>query len=635
MLSQQDRPMLLTTELGEDTLLLHRLTGAEAVSLPFEFRVGMLSENQQVDLQSLLRTSATISIALADGSFRYINGTWRQIEHIENGKENLAVYEGILVPSLWFLTLTSDCRIFQNMTAPDIVSKVLNDSGITDVKVSLQKTYPQREYCVQYRETRLQFVSRLLEDEGIFYFFEHTSGKHTLVLADDPSAIADCPGQSSAEFSLQQKGWADEDGVEDLQPRVSVYTGKVSLNDYDFEKPRNSLLVNVGSKDEFYDYPGNYSERSDGDRISNIRLEQNEVQRSTVNGKSRCRAFLSGYKFKLNGHFRGDADIEYALTSLKHQAVDNRYFAADKNLQPFVYSNTFEAIPASNKLRPMLVTPKPVVKGVQTAVVVGKAGEEIWVDQYGRVKVQFFWDRLGQSNENSSCWVRVSQTWAGKGWGWVSLPRIGQEVIVDFLEGDPDRPIIIGRVYNADQTTPYTLPDNQTQTGIRSRSSKGGGASNYNEILLEDKQGSEFLSIHAEKDMKTSVEHDDTQEVDNNRTITVKGTHTETITKDTAIEITQGNYSMTIDTGNETRTLKQGNQSVTLNTGNISVKCDLGSVTVEAMQSITLKVGANSITIDQSGVNIKGLMVQISGETTTQVSGEALLTLKGGITMIN
>ncbi len=219
--------------------------------------------------------------------------------------------------------------------------------------------------------------------------------------------------------------------------------------------------------------------------------------------------------------------------------------------------------------------------------------------------------------------------------GLGSLPRIGQEVIVDFLEGDPDRPIITGRVYNADQTIPYKLPDNQTQTGIRTRSSKGGGTSNYNEILFEDKQGSELLSIHAEKDMDTSVEHDDTQEVDNNRTITVKGTHTETITKDTAIEITQGNYSMTIDTGNETRTLKQGNQSVTLNTGNISVKCDLGSITVEAMQSITLKVGANSITIDQTGINVKGLMVQISGETTTQVSGEALLTLKGGITMIN
>jgi type VI secretion system secreted protein VgrG len=251
------------------------------------------------------------------------------------------------------------------------------------------------------------------------------------------------------------------------------------------------------------------------------------------------------------------------------------------------------------------------------------------------VKVQFYWDRVGQKNENSSCWVRVSQIWAGKGWGWVTLPRIGQEVVVDFMEGDPDRPIITGRVYNADQTTPYALPDNQTQSGIKTRSSKGGGTSNYNEILFEDKMGSEKLSVHAEKDMDTSVEHDDSQLVENDRTITVKGKHTETITKDTTIEITQGNYSMTIDSGNESRTLKQGNQSIKLNLGNISVNCDLGSISMEAMQSITLKVGANSIKIDQTGIEVSGIMIKVSGEATTQVSGEAMLMLKGGITMIN
>ncbi len=635
MLSQQNRPMQIKTQLGESELVLHSYVGHEAISNVFEFRVTMLSEDLQLDFEPLLKTNATISIALPDGSARYLNGKWRQLKHVEVGKENLAVYEGILVPSLWFQSLISDCRIFQNMSVPDIVSKVLNGAGLTDMEFKLQKSYPQREYCVQYRETNLNFVSRLLEDEGIFYFFEHASGKHTLVLADDPSAVQNCPGQSEAYFSLHPRGVADEDGVEALEPRASVYTGKVTLTDYDFEKPSTSLLVNVGSNSEFYDYPGKYTTTSDGDRISRIRLEQEEVQRTAVEGKSRCRAFFSGYKFKLLEHFRRDADIEYTLVSLVHQAVDNTYFAADKNEKPFSYSNRFEAIPAATPYRPPRRTPKPVVHGVQTAVVVGKSGEEIWVDNYGRIKVQFFWDRLGKDDENSSCWIRVSQIWAGKGWGWVSLPRIGQEVIVDFLEGDPDRPIVTGRVYNAEQTTPYALPGNQTQTGIRSRSSKGGGTANYNEILLEDKKGNELLSIHAEKDMDTSVEHDDTQLVDNNRTVTVKGTHTETITKDTAIEITQGNYSMTIDTGNETRTIKQGDQTTTLNMGNISVKCDLGSVTVEAMQSITLKVGNNSITISQQGINVSGLMIQISGETMTQVSGDAMLTLKGGITMIN
>ena len=635
MLSQQNRPMKITTTSGDTELALHRYRGVESISAPFEFHVGMLSENSVVDLKGLLKTTATISLVMLDGKTRYINGVWREIKHVEIGQENLSVYEGILVPNLWFLTLTSDCRIFQNMTVPDIVSKVLKDWGLTAFKLSLQKTYPPREYCVQYRETNLDFISRLLGDEGIFYFFQHTDSQHMLVLADDPSAIEECPGQASAYFSLHQHSWDDEDGVDAIEPCASVYTGKVSLTDYNFETPRNSLLVTVGNNQELYDYPGDYTERSDGERISRIRLEEKEVRQSTVAGQGRCRLFIPGYRFKLKDHFRDDANIEYTLVSITHQASDVSYFSASKTEEPFSFSNTFEAIPHTTPFHPARSIPKPLIHGVQTALVVGKSGEEIWVDSYGRVKVQFYWDRLGQKDENSSCWVRVSQIWAGKSWGWVSLPRIGQEVIVGFLEGDPDRPIITGRVYNAEQTTPYALPDNQTQTGIKTRSSKAGSADNCNEIRFEDKKGSEELYVHAEKDMNTSVEHDDGQTVGNNRTIEVKGTHTETITKDTAIEIKEGNYSMTIDKGNETRTLKMGNQSTKLSMGNISVKCDLGSITMEAMQSITLKVGANSITISQQGIKVDGLMIQITGQTMTQVTGQAMLTLKGGITMIN
>ncbi|MCU1292292.1 MAG: type secretion protein ImpA [Bryobacterales bacterium] len=625
--------MQLSTTLGKTELVVHRYSGVEAVSTPFEFRVGMLSENGAIDLQSLLRTRAHIALSVADGSNRYISGLWRQIKQVGIGQNKLAMYEGVLVPSLWFLSLASDCRIFQNMTAPDIVSKVFEAAGLTAFKLSLMKTYPPREYCVQYRESNLNFVSRLLEEEGIFYFFEHTSDEHTLILADDPGTISECQGQATAFFSLHSEAWAQE--VETLEPQVSVHTGKITLSDYDFEKPKYSLLVNVGKKDEVYDYPGKYTDTSDGDRISSIRLDEKEAGRSTVSGTGRCRAFLPGYKFKLSGHFRRDADMEYALVAVQHNAVDSSYFGSDQSSTPFEYSNSFDAIPATTTFRPARRAQKPVIQGVQTALVVGKSGEEIWVYQYGRVKVQFPWDRVGQKDENSSCWVRVSQIWAGKGWGWVSLPRIGQEVVVDFLEGDPDRPIITGRVYNADQTTPYTLPENQTQSGIRTRSSKGGGTANYNEIVFEDKMGSEKLSVHAEKDMDTSVEHDDSQLVENDRTITVKGTHTETITKDTSIEITQGDYSMTIDSGNESRTLKQGNQSIKLNLGNISIKCDLGSISMEAMQSITLKVGENSIKIDQMGIEVSGIMIKVSGEATTQVSGEAMLMLKGGITMIN
>jgi len=636
--------MQIKTASGDTELVLHRYQGSESISAPFEFRVGMLSENAQIDIKGMLQTSATISLITGDGTTRYINGVWREIRHVEVGQENLSVYEGILVPSLWFLTLTSDCRIFQNMTVPDIVSKVLKGSGVTDFRLSLQKTYPEREYCVQYRETNLNFVSRLLEDEGIFYFFEHKESAHTLVLADDPAAVEECPGQATAYFSLHQKSWDEEDGVTALEPCASVYTGKISLTDYNFETPRTALLVSIGNDDEVYDYPGDYTERSDGERISRIRLEEKEVFQSRVTGGSRCRLFVPGYRFKLQEHFRDDANVDYTLVSIQHSASDVSYFAASKADEPFSFANTFDAIPRATPFRPARSTPKPLIQGVQTALVVGKSGEEIWVDSYGRVKVQFYWDRLGQKDEKSSCWVRVSQIWAGKNWGWVSLPRIGQEVIVDFLEGDPDRPIITGRVYNADQQTPYALPDNQTQTGIKTRSSKGGGSDNCNEIRFEDKKDSEELYVHAEKDMNTSVEHDDGQTVGNNRTIEVKGTHTETITKDTTIEIKEGNYSMTIDQGNETRTIKMGNQSITLNQGNqsttlsignISVKCDVGSITMEAMQTITLKVGANSITISQQGIKVEGLMIQVTGQTMTQVTGQAMLTLKGGITMIN
>jgi type VI secretion system secreted protein VgrG len=276
--------------------------------------------------------------------------------------------------------------------------------------------------------------------------------------------------------------------------------------------------------------------------------------------------------------------------------------------------------------------------------VVGQAGEEIWVDKYGRIKVQFYWDRLGKKNETSSCWCRVSQIWAGKNWGWMTIPRIGQEVLVDFLEGDPDRPVIVGRVYNADQMPPYTLPGNQTQSGIKSRSSKGGGTDNYNEIRFEDLKGSELVTVHAEKDMDTSVEHDDNQLVQNNRTIEVDGTHTEKIVKDTAITITQGNHSLTINQGNQSITLNQGNQSTQLDMGNQSIKLsmgnqttkvDMGAVSTTAMQSITLTVGGSSIKIDPMGVTIKGMMIQITADTMAEIQGEAMLILKGGITMIN
>ncbi len=491
----------------------------------------------------------------------------------------------------------------------------------------------------------MNFISRLLEEEGIFYYFDHDGSGHKMVFRDKSETLAACPKQATASYSFSDEGWLrDDDGVRTLDRVEQVHTSQVSLQDYSFEKPSFDLSVSLKGpgKEEVYDYPGKYTEKSDGDAYARLRLEERETEAFLVRGTGRCRAFRPGYRFTLKDHFRADTNQDYVLTSVTHEALDSTYRSSD--LKPHEYSNSFLAIPKSVPFRPARRSAKPVVRGSQTALVTGKTGEEIWVDNYGRIKVQFPWDREGKKDEKSSCWIRVAQIWAGKNWGWVTLPRVGQEVIVDFIEGDPDRPIVTGRVYNADQMPPYTLPGNQTQSGIKTRSTKNGSTENYNEIQFEDLKGSEKITVHAEKDMDTTVEHDDSQTVQNNRTITVSGTHTETITKSTTIKITEGNHSLTIDQGNQSVTLDQGNQTIklsmgnqstTLSLGNQSTKVELGKIESEAMQSIELKVGGSSIKIDQMGVTIKGMMIQIEGDLMTQVKGDAMLTLKGGITMIN
>lgn len=630
--SQANRPTRIKTTLGETELLLEGFSGSESISEPFQFKVSLVSENPSIDLKSLVRTPATIYLRLPSGSERVFHGIFQSLRQREMSKDNLVSYEGTLVAKLWFLGLNSDCRIFQNKSVVDIVEQVLKETGVTDLRFATTGTYSPREYCVQYRETHLNFVSRLLEEEGIFYYFEHSEGKHTVVFADQSGILKVCPNQATASYTAMAED-SETDAVLKTDAEEQAFTGKVTLVDYNFETPSNDLRVSVaGASDfEFADFPGLYQTRDEGDQYAKVRLEELEARRSVIRGQSSCRGFSSGYRFSLQDHYRDDLNQAYVLISIAHSAQDTSYRAGRAG--QFSYRNSFEAIPLATPFRPLRRARKPIVTGSQTAVVVGKSGEEIWVDKYGRVRVQFFWDRLGKKDENSSCWIRVSQVWSGKNWGWITIPRIGQEVVVDFLEGDPDRPLIIGRVYNADQTTPYTLPDNQTQSGIKSRSSKSGGAANFNEIRFEDLKGSELLSLHAEKDMDTMVEHDDSQEVQNDRTIKVSGKHTETITKDTVITVDQGNHSLT---------LNQGNKSTELKLGNESIKIDAGKSEKEAMQSIELKVGQSSIKLDQTGVTIKGMMIKIEGQiqvemtaVMTKVNGDAMLTLKGGITMIN
>jgi type VI secretion system secreted protein VgrG len=647
--SEEYRLISIKTTLGDTKLLLERFVGSEEMSRPFEFHVTMLSTEFEVDLKSLLRTSATVTISLYDETERKLNGKFRVLRQKGMSNQDLVIYEGVIVPSIWFLSLDSNCRIFQTMSVPDIVEQILKDNQISDYQFRSPlrdySRYPKRDYCVQYRESSLNFISRLLEEEGIFYYFDHTDTKHTIVFGDNSPGLATCPGQPTALFSFSTSGWVKDkaDSIIGFERIEEAYTGKVQLTDYNFETPTTNLKANVGSENEQdYDYPGNYLEVDEGSRYVGIRLDERELDQFVVRGVSRCRSFRPGYIFKLKDHFREDNNADYFITSVSHEILDTTYRAGDDPVAD--YRNNFTAIPKANRYRPPRRTRKPVVKGSQTALVVGKAGEEIWVDNYGRVKVQFYWDQIGTKNELSSCWVRVSQIWAGKNWGWITIPRIGQEVIVDFLEGDPDRPIITGRVYNADQTVPYTLPANQTQSGIKTRSSKGGTSDNYNELRFEDLKGSELFYMHAEKDMTTEVEHDDSQLVQNNRSIEVDGTHTEKIVKDTTITITQGNHSLTLnmgnqsitlDKGNQTTTITMGNQSTTLAKGNQTTVCSLGSISMEAMQSITLTVGPSSIAIEPSGITINAPMVTVNGDETVIVNGGELLVLNGAMTMIN
>lgn len=578
--SQDNRLIAIDTPLGKDVLLLAGFSATEGMSRLFDFQLEMLSENHAISFEEIIGKSVTISVVLPSGDKRYFNGIISRFSQGRGGAEKggdprFSVYRATMVPWLWLLTRTADSRIFQKLKVPDIIDKIFRDLGFTDFAMRLQGDYKERDYCVQYRETDFAFVSRLMEEVGIHYFFEHENGKHTLVLADAPQENKPCPGQRSARYQLSGDGWLEEDVITGIEMTQEIRPAKYTLNDFNFEIPNTDLKVNVPSRKrlgegerEIYDYPGAYALRNEGDRLVRLRMEEEEAQITTIAGSSTCRAFTSGYRFTLTSFYRNDMNNkEYVLTSLQHR-VSQGWEEGSK----LAYGNSFTCIPFDVPFRPPSITPKPVVRGSQTAIVVGPAGEEIYTDPHARVKVQFHWDREGKKNENSSCWIRVGQLWAGEGWGAIHIPRIGQEVIVDFLEGDPDRPIVTGRVYNASQTPPYKLPDNKTQSGIKSRSSKTGTADNYNEIRFEDKKGSEQILVHAERDMDTTIERNETRDVGGDRTVHVAGHFTETIdngetrTVDAGSEETisggatqtiSGGMTQTID-GGETRTVSGG-----------------------------------------------------------------------------
>ena len=583
-LTQENRLIAIDTPLGPDVLLLRGFTGHEAISRLFNFELDLLSTDPEIKFEKIIGQKVTIRVRLGKEKERFFHGIISRF--MQTGSDTgLANYRATMVPALWFLTRTADCRIFQNKKVPDIIQEIFKENGVTDVKAVLKGTYEPRDYCVQYRETDFNFVSRLMEQYGIFYFFEHEEKKHTLVIADDLSAHQTCPVQPKVSWNPQGSDTLDEDVITSLQCEETFRFGKYAVTDYNFETPSTSLQAEVktqievggNSKYEIYDYPGEYGKKAEGDGIAKIRMQEEEAQYKVISGSGTARVFTTGYKFTLQDYVRKDINGDYVLTQVQHVAsVGGAYTSgAAGGGAEGDYSNSFSCIPAKRPFRSPQVTPKPMVQGPQTAVVVGKSGEEIWTDKYGRVKVQFHWDRYGKMNESSSCWVRVSQLWAGKNWGAMFIPRIGQEVIVEFLEGDADQPIITGRVYNAEQTVPYALPAEQTKSTIKSNSSKGGGGSN--EFRFEDKKGSEEIFLHGQKDWTIAIEndknqtvgHDETLSVGNNRTKKVGVDQSETIGSNKTIKVGTNhteaigaNKTMTVG-GNHTETIS-GAEAITI-----------------------------------------------------------------------
>jgi type VI secretion system secreted protein VgrG len=638
--SQENRLISLTTPLGEDKLLLAGFSGREAISRLFSFHLDLLTEQGPIEFSNIIGKNVTISIAQSDNTPRYFNGLVSRFAQ-SGADSKFMKYQMEVVPWTWMLTRYADCKIFHDKAVGDIIQQVFSDRGYTDFKVSLTGTYSPLEYCVQYRETDFNFISRLMEQNGIFYYFEHASGKHTMVITDSSSSLQACPGQESAGFDLAGGGLDSDDSVNSWSLEQILPSGKYTLTDYYFETPSSSLVasettvyeVDGNSALEIFDYPGEYTTRSDGTAFAKLRMQELEAGHLVARGAGVCRAFTSGYTFQLEDHPQKPLNDTYILTEVQHVAsVAGNYTGSGSSGDH--YSNQFTCISSKVPFRPARLTPKPFVQGPQTALVVNQNpdstdsnSEEIWVDKYGRVVVQFPWDR----KSGCSCWVRVSQEWAGQGWGSISIPRVGQEVIVSFLEGDPDRPIITGRVYNATQTVPYTLPDNQTRSTFMTRSSKGGSASTYNELRFEDKAGAEQVFLRAQYDQDNNVLHDSRESVGNNLSLVVTKDQMESIGGDYHNQVTGkfnekvGGDSNSNITGNlnqkvgQTLSLQVGENLYEKSGSNfahqagqqIHLKAGM-TVVLEAGTEICLKVGGNFIDINPAGVSIVGTMVMIN-----------------------
>ena len=695
--TQANRAIGIATPLGEDVLLLQSMSGSETIGEMFEYELDLISELQEVNSADILGQNVTVRLNYGKDKSRYFNGYISRFVRTEDSG-NLSHFQATMVPWLWFLTRTADCLIFQEMTVPDIIKSVFRERGFTDFDDKLSGSYREWEYCVQYRETDFNFVSRLMEQEGIYYYFRHENGKHTLVLADSIGTHKPFTDYEEIQYQPSEGAISGGEYISDWTVEKEIQPSQYALNDFDFKNPRVDLRA-VSKMDcelpeadyEVYDYPGEYSVMQDGENYARTRIEELHSQYEVVSGNSDARGMCTGFTFKLTGYHIEAQCREYLITSATYQLDSGGYEAGRVGEGGPVFSCGFTAIDTRQPFRSSRNTAKPCISGPQTAVVVGPKDEEIHTDEYGRVKVQFHWDREGMKNENSSCWIRVSQSWAGKNWGAMIIPRISQEVIVEFLEGDPDRPIITGVVYNAHNMPPYKLPANKTMSTLKSNSCEKD--SGFNEIRFEDKKDEEQIFIHAEKNQDVRVKNDSFEWIGNNRHLVVKkdqiehvennrnekvdADHKEEIGKDRNLKVKGKeakavSKSLSLTVGDDVIEVFKKNHSEET-TKDYYLKAD--NIVIEGMTNVTVKVGDSFIAIESGGIKIGtsgDIVLEASGnieqtamgnvsleatgnasvkgtgglalESTAQaelkspsttVKGDGMLTLKGGVVLIN
>jgi type VI secretion system secreted protein VgrG len=622
-LSQATRKAILKTPLGEDELVLREFDGKEELGRLFEFRIDAISRNRDINFDSCIGQACSVTLKTS-GPDRYFNGILVEAEWRGPLEDNFA-YRLLLRPWFWLLTRTTDCRIFENKNVLDIIKQVFSDRGFNDFEDKTTTSYPKIEYCVQYRETDFDFVSRLMEENGIYYFFEHSADKHMLNMADSKSSLKPIPGLSTLPFiALAGQDRSEEQYVSVWVAGRSFQTGKVELKDYDYLKPNAKLLSDANgtagytkSKMEFYDYPGRYKEQSDGDRFAKIKLEAQQALDQRRFASGHAASLFPGGLVTLEKQIKPSENVEYLVLSATHRFSTENYRTGGGGMPDQVYQGSYSFLPSNRPFRSLPTTPKPLVHGPQTAKVVGKSGEEIDVDEYGRILVEFYWDR----KKMKSCRVRIAQVWSGKAWGGIFIPRIDQEVVVEYLEGDPDRPLVTGTVYNNDNKVPYSLPDNKTKGGFKTDSTKGHGG--YNEFVFEDKKDSEQIGLHAQKDLGIVVLNQETREIGQNF----------------MPPMGSASRSTTLHNGDDELTLEVGNQTIDI-AGIRTMQVGM-TMSTTAQISMTLMVGMSTVVITPASVSITSPTITLLAEAEIALTASTSITITApkidlvGLTTIN